>query len=1099
MATDRSPDRLVGIGVIEDRFSMDTLVAKDDATTPSTYTQQGPRTGVPTTTDATSLLLNGSGSQSEDGHLEIVTLRQGMPGPEGGAFGWRDVAAGDTASELRGWDGPQLITGWDKLLYTNSGTWYQIWPDVVRLSNGKLFAVYGQASSYSLLIATYDPDDSNGTWTATTLPMDGLDYIVDAATLCWLPATERLLMFFTSRDETQVDMAYSDDYGATWTIGGRRVLDTPIAYADVKQLRARWSGGNILLMVAFENASNVLIGSQYASATKGSSFQQIVANWGGEFSPNEKLEFPNLVPLQGGGFLLVYHHADAGAPKYHARKLGSAFEDGTNTELVEIADGAGSGFTAGCTAWQDEDGVIYAFVFTSGVDRNVIPYRTFDGGGTWEAFADTAFFSGTEGDAYLHTFAAETIGGRTALLTRWTADTSTHDSQSVCCMWLGGFSRQTAPAHLQAVNYDDTDYIAFSDDNNGASGLPGWSYVPIELPSSLTNYTVTGGGTESLHTSGRLQIDTTADTLVIEETWSTSESNLNIAADAQAYFGAFNVELDDGDGDDSTLQVAAKVRLSNGEAGHAATYIYEVSIRFDSAGYSVYDEIAGTIVGSAVTYDFTTEGVVRVALDKNGKVRTWHGRPGQVQDFAEGVTGTGLSDDSGTNPNDLSRVQWGHLASTTSTTRWSPQGGCWWAGKFVPETSSLCASSWTNPTDLHPRAYPLQPALVYDGVKVSASKGPAYIDDTYTIEAQYKYPASRLFVDTSPSPEEPWRSKDDSADVEFVFDLDKLFSDTVLESATFGCFLRESNIERFEVDRWDGAAWQNVLLGEASTGFTGLVFSRRGRLLTVDTGTAQKGATYLYKEAHAGDTVELSDDPNIRRRIAHNTEGAWTDEVTKRPMLELESPTGTEPASGTAKIWRRNFGVFTHEHTSSSHIYRFRIPAHDTVDGYFEIGQLLPVVILPFGWVHDRGWQMRRQFNVSMRQRPAGARVSTKRGPTRRTLSLAWTNTSVPRYQTQESEPVPDYITGSDGGEPLAARRDTLFQVLGVLEELDGPNRPLVVIRDMGRGTGNQHLVLDELWMYGRAVTDPQLDHILGKAHNNAVEKLNRLTFEEEL
>ena len=80
MGSKITPPDLQGVLIPAGQFSADNMLGKTDATTPPTYTQSGSRTGVPKATGQTAMALQGFGSQDEDGHIEVVCKRAGLPG-----------------------------------------------------------------------------------------------------------------------------------------------------------------------------------------------------------------------------------------------------------------------------------------------------------------------------------------------------------------------------------------------------------------------------------------------------------------------------------------------------------------------------------------------------------------------------------------------------------------------------------------------------------------------------------------------------------------------------------------------------------------------------------------------------------------------------------------------------------------------------------------------------------------------------------------------------------------------------------------------------------------------------------------------------------
>ena len=1072
MASDVSGDYLRGLGIPEERINLANLQPRGTGNTESAYTEASPRAGTPEAQQSTDMVLTAVGTPSAEGHIRIQAQRAGHPGLEKAGFVWSDQTQ-DTPVWY-GWDGPQLISGWESFLWTTSAiTDYDPIPVVIRLQSGALLAVWGQstAGTQPVKMSRYAPATS--TWTQlSSLTLDDPGEQGGCA-LLELPDAS-VLLFVQTASADQVDVYRSTDDGTSWSAYAKRVLDTPTTVADIRRLSAAYSNGEVLLIAQWDDggAPPAENAAQYASDDLGCSFTQVQADW--ENAGSENPEMVNIISLQAGGFLVVYHDGDSGTPKYYSRALGSAFNDITDTTAIEVAAGAGSAFTPGCAAWRDEDGIIYALVHTTGASKDVIPYRSEDEGATWSAFASTAFYSGNEGDGYFHSYSASSTGGRTFLITRWFATVADEDPYSVAAIALGGFSTHTAPAGEDTTSYQDTDYIAWSDN---AAGTDGGSWLPIEEPDQVAwTPTTAGVSTEDLVSPGELEISTGVGQSYYERTAS---------GDYQACFAEFAVELDAGDGSRTADRVTFNVRL----ADPGGTYEYEVQIRLAADGFRAYDVQGAADVGTEVNVAslLETRLHIRIAIDgaggANGNVYTWYSRAEQDRVWTAGPNGTISDGGAGATMN---RVRFGNTGSNTDVSRWALVGYSFWPGTWGPETSDF-AADWSSPEDLHSRSFPSTPLLVFDGVKVAAVSGPAKYGDQWDIKQDSDYSAANMLWQVEPSPSRGTRTTSE-IEAKYVFDLNGL-TKAAMKGTSLFVGLINTNVEEAVLEgSVNGLSWSTVVTLNASTDLDNLQFERTGEIVyPLKAGAAHKAGRYLYADDLAGGT--FYDTTNTkRRRIKSNSNGAWTDETAAIPYAWLEDVDDTEATSGGCELWAPSVFEVIHEQSLTYRYLRLRIPAQTTADGYFEIGQFLLGHIEVFGHQHGRAWSVVRRPQQDVSELPNGSTRAVKRGKALDEVEISWPD-AVDSTQPDLKNPVPDYVTGTAGGDPLASYGDTVQNMAGILRQLGGAETPVVFFGKILRSAGGLDANNPRQRLYGRITSDFERSNVLG---DETVSELNR-------
>ena len=1090
MGVDRSSGDLRGLLVPDPRVSIDTLVSKTHGTVPSAYTQAAPRPGVPAPDQDTALALRASGAQSADGDLEIRTERSGAASIESAGYVWRDVAAGDT--DYMGADPPAVVTGWQPLLHTTVTDGASHTPDVIRLLSGRLLACIGVTPVGLVRVRRYDPETSAWTNVDCSPTGAGTGYVTAAATLVQLPSG-RVLLYVVANDEQQIDVYYSDDDGDAWAPGGYRVVDLGVEEAAVIDLRAAYSAGEILLLAHWTDSVAGKTLTQWASADDGTVFSTVLASL--TDSTSEIVESVDVIGLSSGGFVVLYTESAATPDNLVQRRIGSAF-----TSLDSVSSEEPDAFISpagdSVTGWQAEDGLLWLVVEDESTGFGGMSgsmYRSLDRAVTWEKMA-------TYGSHHLHSsvppvfttrlrrYSGSSIGGRVVLVSRWQASASTYAEKSVAAVWYAGWSTHTCPSGdgLSREDFRDSDYITWG----GVGGEAGGLYLPIELPGAL-NWTAAGAGSEAITADGELEITTTA---------GQARDYARTASDdtTTAVLVEIEVEIDSGDGSTSAEEITLTILF-----GGTGVDI-EVQLRLAAAGYRVYDVNAAANAAAAVTYDLTTAARIRIALDDDGNLRTWHTRPGHTRAWIEGSTVTGLQDD-GSGLSGANVITWGHTGAAANVSRWTQVSYCFWIGRWSGSATTSIAAGWSNPASLHSSSYSTSgPELITDGVAVQAIGGPTWYGETQRIQADYDYPISAIHPGSSPSPARGWRSSADNSAIALVWDLeaDPALSDSMFESSTLGVFLVDSNIQSAKLQGWSGSTWVDIVSLDASHGYASLPVRRVGRIVSPDTGGgAPSGDRWSPHMAHAGDTLRLSGDPGTLHIIAANSEGGWrSGSKLSRLRLDPETMSGSEPSSATGTIYRRNFGSIVHEYAGTYRYIRLSVGAHKTAEGYYRIGAIAIGPVYVYGLQYGDGWAQERAANVEVSEMRSGARATRLLGPVRRAVDISWSEQAQDTTRMWDSEPSPDYLTGSSAGEPVASLADTAYQVLGLLDRTDGPHRPVVHLGRIERGTGSKHYYADQTWLYGRLVGPvASIDHVVGADGTQEVVRGNRIRIEEEV
>lgn len=1099
-ASSVSKARLQGIGVHDPRVSEDTLEAIGAGNTNSSYTQAGALPGVPEPDQDTEMVFAASGTQADKGDIEIRTQRAGGVGADRAGFLWRDVAAGDSTAEMKGWDGYQAVSGIESL-FRNAGTGAGgSLPSVARLANGKVVMVHQPANAGATNVEVQEYDPSAGAWStlAAALNLHGVPNTITTVAVVETPDDERLLLFAPATSNRNVVCWYSDDGGTTWNAGSFGALRTDLAAGStINEIRAAVSAGQILLLVQYNDGSNEQI-AQYGSTERGTRFDQVKATWDTSGDEPDALD---VTALTGGGFLVVYHDGQASSPQYHVKRIGSAFETLEDAETLASAnDGGGRPSVA---LWEDEGGIVYCITAEdTGSSYETVIRRSTTRGDSWDAYGGPlAELSPGAQTVELNEFAATSTGGLGLLVSRYTGNGDGEDNSAVVCVYLGGHGTHTLPATdedvggASVINFPDNAYISWaqSSDNGKMGGL----YLSVEEPQNA-GWTVSGADTDSITASQQLQVTTSANARSYSRT--STDTTLTFAV------LEFEIEIDAGDGDETTKQIAAELILSDYDGSPAsATYTYKVSVRLAADRFRLYDDNAGTSLGEVVA-DLTNPHLIRVLLDSSGNARMFAVQSArQVRAWAEEVTGSGLTN---TTADTANTVIFGSSASGSVTSYWTHLGYCFWGAGWnnAYPVQTAPAAAWNNPLYLHARNVPATPALVTPaGLRIKATDGPALQGQTWRIKPEHTYAATNMLPGSAPSPRRGWRSTGDNVQEYFVFDLaDGLTSALMMNHALVICLL-ESNLETVELEGWDGATWQSIVSLDSTDDWQSLQYDQRGRNLRPRSGVATTGDRYFWYAAHIGDTVDLGTGTPATdlHKIKRNTEGAWIGQTTtKKPTILLEDTTAMAGSQsfGTMKIRRKNFGAIVHSYNDVYSHLRVRIPAQHTADDDYRIGTLFLGHVAAFGRDYDWGRSVTREFDAEIFRRTGGTRRARTRGPSRRVVEFAWANQAVDSSRVQDASPDPNYVIGQTAVDlGIATVWDAIQVVEGVAEEAGGPVTPVLYLARVPTDASADHPLSDwREFIYGRIESDHRVDNVLGDEGKTELNRSGTVTIREE-
>lgn len=1053
----------------------------------SSYTQASPRPGVPEdqNTPRSSMVFQTSGNQSANQQLRIRIGEGGYPGTEARGAGGLWKYESDT--NWYGADVYNCITSRDWIEYVDNaiGTDDNDDPHVVRLEDGTLMAAYHHQTALTgsqIRIKTLTP---GGAWTLAA-DLDPTPTAVAAADmnpcLLVLPAGRVALYYWTTdtgANVGQIQMQYSDDGGATWTLGATACLESPIDISSASsgfylgRIRMARNSGQILLVAELDSRDGSVTHSevltQWASDDEGVTFGN-VETWVPDTNNGQQ---PSVLALQSGGF--VVYVASVTATNTVQYRLASAFDAMTSAGTTAL-NGLDPGSEV-IDVFRDEDQTLYMLWQAVGGDTVQI-VRSVDDGLFWLHLDDElsnkqAFWHLDDPNTMLSTreLSATAVEGRMVVLSKFTTATGTKDDESIICLYGGGSSSVTLPS--VAAFRRDANQMAFDR-----------TWVDIEKPGDTADYTTAGAGTDTLTVNGLTLSTTVGQALYYTDT------GANIGTTSVADQVVVLTELDVQSG--GTLindQIAVNVLLADG------TDDYNVSVRMTTTGYRLWDNNAAAAVGADVSVDMTA-GVQLLIAVKNGKAATYYRLTGTPSDNARawtnGPAGTLTSDTA--SPAANSSISWGHRVIQAGESKWRL-----FSWSVLGSGSQPLSDGFTNPGDLFARPLSRHPIGIDDGLKLAAIDGPGRESESWNIDTRYDYSVENLDLTLAPSPRRRWRSTGETQ-ADIVWDLHGLADDARFGSTTLGLYLGGINWRTGSLwAKAHGGSWVKLGDLDAAEGLQPLAFTRVGDSVGPNVAGSVNAAQYLQRNEYAGGSFASS--TSVVRRIVRHTEGAFTNQLTRRATLFLEGVQDSDPASGDGAIWSPRLLAIAHN-VGDYRYLRLRIDAQTTADGYFEIGSCVLGPLALFGSQYSWGRVVDNVANVELTTARDGTRYARALGDPRRVVSFSWAegvDTSA-TFSDSGTNAVPDYVTGTPGAEPIGTPYDLPFVLSGVLSEINGAATPLVYVPAVPRGTPNFAVYPQKAAsVYGRMTTPVRLESVQGDELSSELYRVLNVEISEEV
>lgn len=1077
-AADRSRSSYPALLIPDPDINSDTFAAD------SSFTALYPRPGQPVPTDSTALVLAAHDTQSS-GTLNILTQQGGIPGPAGATFLWKDSGATD----YYGWDAPNSVVGWRSLVWATTPAVTA--PHMLPLQSGRVLVHYCRGTGGDEVYQTGRNTDGS-LITPVLVDLDAPGTVTAAPAALQLPNGRVLLFAFVG--DSGVDIAtcrmmFSDDDGDTWAVGSSGCLQT-LSYAVIDtngtdgyyilRTRVAYSNGQILMMLWLRNWDTTELYRdelrQYASSDGGHSFQHI---WSSDRAAAGALQL-------GGGFVDVavvndtFIVAFVSSQDAEARivRLSSAYQS-----IDSIGIGSGSlalnvigTLTAGPTGiylsdgdlWicADDTGVLYASGRKPATSNRWAIIQSVDGAETWDGVGFAAgLATGAAGKWWdagdSGTYPADACGrwarNRVLVAACHVSNPSGYDVGSLSLLALGGYSTATMPGY--GAWRADTKQVGFEQ-----------NYLPYDEPQDCGWTKATTGAPTDAVTSGLLVLAAgVGEAIQYSVVPSGSVALGNVVSWAS-----------------TTTSGTSRVRLRTADVGEG----YSLSVTLNITTLAVVDDISGATLATA-----TVSGEVHVlASITAGKASVWYRSAvtdplTTLRAWTRLIDDDALQDDAGATIT-ANLIQWGHAVTGGSSWRsfaWidglSTTSVYWnWVGTGL--------GSAVYPADLMGRRYDGLPTYLDLDTAISATGGPTYPGDTWTITTDYENGPDRLDPAVSPS-ERDGLLLDPTATHELIWDVHT--SNTLLWGRPLAIALLSTNIQTATLYGYDGAVWVN-LGGLQSPVTSSAAWTRTGRGVRVNSGGTQR---YVERNALAGATIGLGG--GKFRTITGNTEGQIGASTSVQAILMLDGVDDTEGTSGTCTIWLPRIISYMAQPAQYER-YKVTIPATTTPDGILRLGKLLigSVVLIPIRPASGREITYEPERVTS---RPVGGVRSLKNlGPMRRIVSLPMTDL-MPTSQVYQSSPEPAYarLSSHASAVPTNAYHGEALSLVGLTSELQGGFVVyLPMILQSSQLTTLENLPIPQHAVYGRLLEPLTLRTERGSEGVNGAFSLGGLVVEEE-
>ena len=1038
-----------GFAAIDPRWTKDGLRANDGAAGNSDYTEASPEPGQMAVAATNNLgQLEVSGGQSRT--VDAIAGKGGDAEFEGAGILWR--LDGETAdTDYRGWNAPNFPTWWEPLTS-------------VELASG--------VRSLSVIPSTQEPvamlggffyrfDNATQEWVATAASL--LTAAADARDLLVMPGSERIVL--VAKGANTIAAHASDDRGLTWNeLTVQSTADMPV---DATSGGADISNGEICLALRGTDGRVY----QYGSRNGGVSWSFVGVTTSGFFD-----SVPQVRGLPGGGFAVSV--VSVSVPEL--RILGSAFDPFDDADSILPHPTLTGVSNAAHAVWPDPDGVLWSLAQSSegvalAVSEDGLTWRAMDAGlADFQTTADT-----------VDNFKVHACMGGAVMLHQWTANVNTSRGEGV--WFVGGWSKAEASSTPQ----DITTRRSFGDSASAA-----WSHtwLPIELPDDMAGWSQVGATAGVLNyrlpaVNGSL-IDMSITTAATDGSYQLA--GLGAGGPVVAICGQFQVITG---GSLTSAQIGLGTRWADGSSD------YRVRINATPTGFAVRDFHAASTLASVTITDWNLNSVAVLVVHHAASVQVWYRLPGIGTQWVHVISSSSITDGGALAATSL--LYFGHLVSSAAESFWHSVHTLHYTGPgSLLFGEGVDAAVGVDSVGRWLTAGPVPAPEIGTDSQVaflSLTRGPVARSEPMVIEPSHRHPVDHLFPTISASPDDEWRTTDDTTDARVALDFTR---GTMLDGSwAYVLALVNTNVRTAKLEGWDGAAWVTLGTYNGSTGFESLGYSLTGNILRPSAGTADADRFLQALEMVGGYAIlDPTGTPKVRK-IAYHTGGGWTGSgtTTAKPWLRLEGIDGTELATGDVHLVAPSGCLFVYlDSLPASHYERFSLlieaASNDTAEGYFKVGAAPLGAVTVVGQQWGRGWSRAMLPNTISRTDAHGTTRKRQEGPLPRRWTMSWqSGLNVRQLRQGVNQP---YLSAEVAGVPLAADQDVWWQLYGLLEAAKSGQVPVVACARFPTASGTT-LTDRTGWLYGTLTGTVQANNVTGQELSGEAMRVESVTVEE--
>ena len=1023
--------------LIPHNFTIDDVV--DIAvSSPVDFTTASAFADVPLPQRSSSLFVGATGGTSIDTDLQIVTNKAGSA--SSAEYTVRDNA--DSTSVNYGYNQESLISGWINLR-PRSVTNEYFRHDVIADGDAGYIVAYERMTGATTRAVLATLVDGQGNVSETTVA--GVAALGAAATFgstgnpCLVQLSDNtflcIVVIVDEEDEANINVYRSIDGGETFDIVSRRALDETIDVSSgnytIKRASAAALHGQILLVFSANTASssftkkNHLI--QYASVDGGGSFKKVTLSTEidtNSFKSVQVYKTQNQLALAYIAATDEIHNMLMPHAFFSAQSLrtaGKFVKINSGGSANDFAAGSDNNMTSGrVTAHASADGSIMA-IAKDVSDNALVAFYSSDARNWYSLLTNatpnsqpSVFFMDTS--ECIDEFVSATYKGGAVLVHNWT---TVNNGESVGVAYLGGFSTVTTQYRQ---NY-------YSNLNPLARAQTNFTYLPMILPSSSSELTASGTGTDTI-SAGYVQLDVTA-----AQTDRLFTRTQSISSDRPGGTILGEVVVIDDISETVPAIAQLEVELSTGEH-------WKIKIEFYEGRFEVFDVGIGST--SLLQQDVTVNTAIEYIIHIWGGTAAFYWRYkgfDSLRRYNEGFKNQGLSKlASGATNQTITKFGIdGSPASGTAQARFH---------KFfcIDAVGSVDMSNMGDSDLIGKRFSSVQPQQIDSGVAIFAQNGPTYIGDEWTIKATSNNAKDNLFYDISPSPRVRWHSEAVTAGTDVT--RQRLVLELASSASDFGndliaLHLSNINFKDAKLQYYDGSVFQTLATFETSSGLKH-GYLAAGKTIKQNSSSVFDENYYFYNELKGYIAMLVGGENTEFFNVVSNSEGGFGQVTGKQASVLLD---GEPSFNGTVYFIPRDVTLVVNLNGIDANRWALELPAQETIDNQFRIGllHLGPVAIT--GTQYSKGRKISIEGGNIVEVTPDKTRYSKAFSPDQRTVSISWSD-GVDISTLYDEDPDPDYYesSSSGGAEAVAVYNDTPYMMEGILRGLQGSHRPLVYL-----------------------------------------------------